>query len=142
MWRTRLTTKAMNREIKFRGKRIDNGEWVEGWYYPRSSFLIPNQEPEVYEVIQVSADQQSWFKVDPSTIGQFTGLQDKHGKDSYYQDFVFANGVKALIVWHNMQWHLNFNWEQETDKGLDPLYLYESFEIEIIGTIHDNNQSK
>tara|TARA_X000001382_G_scaffold25412_3_gene16000 strand:+ start:8242 stop:8460 length:219 start_codon:yes stop_codon:yes gene_type:complete len=70
------------RQIKFRGKRIDNGEWIEGC-------LIYNIDPHTKEDTVV--EDEVWIreplrnlsvksKVHPSTVGQFTGLKDKKGK--------------------------------------------------------------
>lgn len=58
------------REILFKGKRIDNGEWVEGFYFEEiGSFII--EKP--------SCVSTHTFLVDPATVGQYTGLTDKNG---------------------------------------------------------------
>lgn len=77
----------MNREILFRGKRIDNGEWVEGYYVCCRShhYILPifnddapyNGYDDRYE---------EWIEIDKKTLCQYTGLTDKNGGKIWEDD--------------------------------------------------------
>ena len=68
------------REIRFKAKRIDNGEWVEGYLFRMSEHHPP--------FIMLSDRYGESHEVDPSTICQCTGLKDKNGKLIWENDVV------------------------------------------------------
>lgn len=115
------------REIKFRGKRLDTGEWVYG--------SLRRYETECY--IMPLDQWGSGLEVDPATVGQYIGLTDRTDADTYEGDIVkdSANGGwDAEIIWSDTGWELS----REAPNGRDLWELYERNRLLVIGNTHDN----
>ena len=85
----------MKREIKFKAKRLDNGEWVEG---DLVHSITPNL---ICSPNSVFPDVPIVHRVDPSTVCQFTGLKDCKGKEIFEHDLIRFVGHKpvAEVIW-------------------------------------------
>ena len=134
------------REILFKAKRLDNGEWFEGVPVDVTPLVCFASDKAEQEVVMVRAGFADWgmprgmeyTKVDPSTVSQYTGLTDKNGKKVFVGDIVrCSRGCPHEVVW--VQEHGGTfigGMPAVYLSGLTPGYAWTGAE-EVIGSIHD-----
>lgn len=127
------------REILFRGKRIDNGEWVEGYYYRSVG----------RDLIAASCDHI----VGPSTVGMCVpGITDKNGKKIFDGDIVFyyCSDITAVVKFGQyidldspnkpaIGFYSEYSEDGKTvQESMDSRESDQEYGCEVIGNIHDN----
>lgn len=134
------------RTIKYRGKTIDNFEWIYGLPIKThiGDYIITEENPHIcslYGYMEVDEFRQ----VDPNTIGQFTGLYDNNRNEIYDGDIIsIVRGhitFTAIVKWNEKEasFGLIINGSDEINKT--PLGSWLLFgQCEIIGNIYDNEQ--
>lgn len=131
----------MNREILFKAKRKDNGEWVEGYYvYCRKRHYIL---PVLNKAIGFDEREDEWVEADPNTICQYTGLTDKNGKRIWENDICDRKEKYPEIVTYNKgDWQLDYSYALGKEKHFCAcnlgFYACERKWVEVIGNIFDN----
>lgn len=121
------------REILFKAKRLDNGEWVEGYYIGPIGVL------DVHEICDVHDITGPRVEVDPSTVCQYTGLTDKNGKKIFDGDVVRR---ETDYYGKHKVYDEPVVWEDDIEKGFlgEPYtsgYCIHGGNWEVIGSIHD-----
>ena len=153
----------MTRQIKFRGKHIKTGKWVYG---------LPQQKVELYNRGVVNLDKPAeigyivsyepqrmlepgvndenlyWNEIDPKTLGEYIGIDDKHNKEIFEGDIVKNRNGVFLIRWDHAAYWLaayehnpakagtNKEWEFYDYLGLEDIKK-EECRFEVIGNIYE-----
>lgn len=128
------------REILFRGKRIDNGEWVEGFYnhIPYGRF---GKDEHMIQTVLENGKIGMLHDIYPCTVGQYTGLKDKNGKRIFEGDIAKVLQGKdkdiAYVGFENGAFMLYPKTGNIYERTLWE-YWYNDWDVEVIGNITDN----
>jgi len=150
-------------EIKFRGKRVDNGEWAYGYYvmnYFSPRLFESHQEFEyyIYKGAFDAVKNAVKYEVIPETVGQYTGLKDKNGLTEVYEGDILSienpgcqiqkATTLGLVAFNYCAWYLvnleSIVWQKyrvpAPTKRDSMLFatMIGCKEIEVIGNIHEN----
>lgn len=123
------------REILFRGKRTDNGEWVYGYLAYRQS------HNRWYIIINDPIYEWTFYIVDPGTVGQCCELFDKGKVYKIFEGDVIETNVagqinRGVVVYQNGVFCLEYN--KQNCYGIDFIFIEECRYFQLIGNIYDN----
>ena len=134
----------MNREILFRAKKVDGGEWVEGYLLKTHGLYF------LYDIKNADTCRQNSYLIEEDTICQYTGFTDKNGKKIWENDVIryYSGEVYAPVKFGEYQnWfdststcHVGFyvDWDEKYGIRKDLGYWINIANVEVVGNIFDN----
>ena len=124
----------MKREILYRGARMEDGKFVYGsLVFVKENDKSENELPHI--VISYGPDTFDWFEVDPETVGQYTGIDDREGEKIFEGD-IFKIGAENNIYTVRFDYGCFLAYENDVQVGI--LAELATMFIKKIGNIHDN----
>ena len=134
----------MNRDILFKAKKVDGGEWIEGYIVKKHGTYF------LYDINESDTCRQNNYLIDEDTICQYTGLTDKNGNRIWEGDIIkyHFGEVYAPVKFGEYQscfdststCHVGFyvDWDKNHDFRKDLGYWIKMVDAEVVGNIFDN----
>lgn len=136
------------REILFKAKRLDNGKWVEGYYYSYETLECFEKGDKYHCILKPGFADWSMprpaelYEIDPNTLCQFTGLTDKDGNKIWENDIVDISDcwwASTDITRHLVEWNETLTgFSPFVDYDSDCCIYYYSEDSKVIGNKFDN----
>jgi uncharacterized phage protein (TIGR01671 family) len=133
------------RQIIFRAKRVDTGEWVEGNYF--TDQVSKGSNPCV-DISLIRDDLHQDFEVKENTVGQFTGELSEKNEKIFAGHIVkgrshansSSGAIKGVVIWNNdlLTYQVRYTWKSHSRTHEATEELFRMHHIEILGNIHDN----
>lgn len=130
----------MEHEILFRGKRTDNGEWVEGLFCECPC----DDGTDITSIMRIESKGDhrtlTQYPVISETAGQFTGLTDRNGVKIFEGDIVNVKTISGSFINYVITWfNSDLCWVMQSLKDTSVRFRLRScWEFEVVGNIHDN----
>ena len=134
------------REVLFRGRRKDNGAWVEGYYvYSGKHYIICDLEVQSMSREENDLYATEWYEVIPETVGPCIGLTDRNGNKVFRGDILKSHWDEdnpedfcyEVVLWCDNGWCI----KQGTamPDRLDGVFKDDRLECsEVVGNVYDN----
>lgn len=127
------------REILFKAKRIDNGEWVEGYVVRKRGLYF------IYDIVNSESCRQNNYEIDSETLCEYTGITDKNGNKIWENDICDRKEKYPEVVKMNAgDWTLDYSYLFQSEYGGDycnlGFYAAERKCVQVIGNIFDNSE--
>lgn len=124
------------REILFKAKRTDNGEWVDGYVVRKHGLYF------IYDIVNSESCRQNIYEIDPETLCEFTGRCDKNKKRIWENDILMAHLDESYpedVTYETVEWGAA-GWVTHEANSIDREYLgeFDTEHYEVVGNVFDN----